>query len=107
MKSQIIHHGVQRAGEEDGSFIHHSRSHQYRCNYRDVKQFRRPEIEFIEADSVSGAFRIFINHRHDEDWTIPQIFSHSLLEIIDEETDEKYIVNKFGEIVRWDTVAPI
>ncbi|MBD3274519.1 MAG: hypothetical protein GF372_04375 [Candidatus Marinimicrobia bacterium] len=72
----------------------------YRCIYSDVKKSRKSAIEKLRADAAQEAFEKFIHNRKSEDWSIPEIFSKSFVHIVDEESQEDYIINAYGEVVR-------
>ena len=72
----------------------------YRCIYSDVKKSRKSAIEKLRADAAQEAFEKFIHNRKNEDWSIPEIFSKSFVHIVEEESQEDYIINAYGEVVR-------
>lgn len=72
----------------------------FRCVYRDIKNQRRSSVEEYQAEAARDAFEKFIRKRKNEDWSVSEIFSKSLIRIIDEESQEDYVIDAFGEIVK-------
>ncbi len=73
---------------------------QFRCIYFDVKEGGSSMVEDVHAASEREAFQQFIRNRHRENWTIPEIFCRSSLKIVREDSNDRYVINAFGEIVK-------
>lgn len=74
--------------------------YQFRCTYFDVKEGGSRVVENVCASCAREAFQQFIRNRHRENWTIPEIFCRSSLKIVQAESDDRYVINAFGEIVK-------
>ncbi len=79
----------------------------YRFLYNDIKKSRKSATEKLEAAEAQEAFVKFIHNRKNEDWSIPEIFTKSVIHIIEEESQEDYIINSYGEVVKKSDNIPI
>ncbi len=73
---------------------------QFSCIYFDVKEGGSRMVENVHAASAREAFQQFIRNRHQENWTIPEIFCRSSLKIVRDASNDRYVINAFGEIVK-------
>lgn len=89
------------AGEENGQ----SPLPRYRCNYRDVKHQYKPAVQFINAECADSALEIFIENRRNEGWDTKEIFVDSVLIVIEEETQLRYVLNETGELLPYDEIS--
>lgn len=78
----------------------------YRFNFRDVQHQYKPTIQFITAESVKSAVKIFVEDRRKEGWNNEKIFVDSLLLVIEEETQHQYVLNTSGELEIRKDVEP-
>jgi len=72
----------------------------YQCIYYDLKNNRPVAVEEVRAGEATGAFQQFIRNRRNEDWTVAEIFRRSNLKIVPFGSDDRYIIDSYGEVVK-------
>lgn len=72
----------------------------YRCIYYDSKNNKSAVEEEIRAGAAQEAFQQFIQNRRSENWSFADIFRRSNLKIIPAGSNERYIIDSYGEVVR-------
>ena len=73
----------------------------FRVQYRNVRIWNRPELEYIQATSPENAFRQFVKRRQGENWKTEEILARSLCLIIDESGGETFTPGDFVAVPEW------
>ena len=72
----------------------------YQCIYYDMKRNESSVVEEIRATAAREAFQQFIRNRREENWSFAEIFRRSDLKIVPAGSNERYIIDSFGEVVK-------
>lgn len=72
----------------------------YQCIYCDLRKNQPVTVEEVRASEATEAFQKFIQNRRDEHWSFAEIFRRSNLKIVPVGSDDRYIIDSFGEVVR-------
>ena len=79
----------------------------FRCKYRDTNEPWKIREERVQAPDQKQAFEQFVRSRRNDNWSLSDIFVHSHVELIEEGTDEVYIIDPYGEVKKPNTTFPL